>query len=287
MGRVPGAPCIGRPCGTLGAAARGGGAVYTGRGPVCGVIILLCCTIGWPGTGLVDGAAGVPCGLAAATGGAAGVFGCVAGGVTTTAGGCAGGVTTTAGGATGFSTGGGATTAGATGLTTGGVTTTLLSAAGAAGLGITTAGFSADGGAAAGVAAFTGVGAAGVAAVGLAGVGGCCCCCSLSLSSLATSPGLEILERSIFGFTSVADVLSREDEPDLAEKCFRTRTASSSSIELEWVFFSVTPTSGKISRITLAFTSSSLARSLIRIFIRSLFPPSTCYAIIMTSRFLP
>ena len=251
------------------------------------MIILLCCTIGWPGTGLVDGAAGVPCGLAAATGGAAGVFGCVAGGVTTTAGGCAGGVTTTAGGATGFSTGGGATTAGATGLTTGGVTTTLLSAAGAAGLGITTAGFSADGGAAAGVAAFTGVGAAGVAAVGLAGVGGCCCCCSLSLSSLATSPGLEILERSIFGFTSVADVLSREDEPDLAEKCFRTRTASSSSIELEWVFFSVTPTSGKISRITLAFTSSSLARSLIRIFIRSLFPPSTCYAIIMTSRFLP
>lgn len=251
------------------------------------MIILLCCTIGWPGTGLVDGAAGVPCGLAAATGGAAGVFGCV----TTTAGGCAGGVTTTAGGAAGFSTGGGATTAGATGLTTGGVTTTLLSAAEAAGLEITTAGFSADGGAAAGVAAFTGVrGAAGGA--GAAGAlaecaGGCCCCCSLSLSSLATSPGLEILERSIFGLTSVADALSREDEPDLAEKCFRTRTASSSSIELEWVFFSVTPTSGKISKITLAFTSSSLARSLIRIFIRSLFPPGTCYAIIMTSRFLP
>src|SRR5260221_13788185 len=125
MGRVPGAPCIGRPCGALGAAARGGGAVYTGRGPVCGVIILLCCTIGWPGTGLVEGgAAGVPCGLAAATGGAAGVFGCAAGGVTTIAGGCAGGITTTAGGAAGFSTGGGATTTGDTGLTTGGATTT-------------------------------------------------------------------------------------------------------------------------------------------------------------------
>src|SRR5712672_3652307 len=287
MGRVPGAPCIGRPCGMLGGAARGGGAVYTGRGPVCGVIILLCCPIGWPGTGLVDGATGVPCGPAAVTGGVAGVFGCATGGVTTTAGGCAGGITTTAGGAAGFSTGGGATTAGAAGLTTGDVTTTLLSAAGAAGLGITTAGFSADCGAAAGVAVFTGVGgAAGVAAGALAGgAGGFCCCCSLSLSSLATSPGLEILERSIFGFTSVADVLSREDEPDLAKKCFRTRTASSSSIELEWVFFSVTPTSGRISRITLAFTSSSLARSLIRIFIRSLFPPSTCYAIIMTSRF--
>ena len=205
-------------------------------------------------------------------------------------------MTTTAGGAAGFSTGGGATTAGAGGLTTEGVTTTLLSAAGAAGLGITTAGFSADGGAAAGGAIFTGVGGAaggavtaGALAAGAlaAGAGGCCCCCSLSLSSRATSPGLEILERSIFGLTSVADVLSREDEPDRAEKCFRTRTASSSSIELEWVFFSVTPTSGRISRITLAFTSSSLARSLIRIFIRSLLPPSTCYAIIMTSRFLP
>src|SRR6185437_7549538 len=114
MDRVPKAPCIDRPCGALGAAARGGGAVYTGRGPVWGVIILLCCTIGWPGTGFVEGgAAGVPCGFAA-TGGVAGGFCAVAeGGVTTTAGGCAGGVTTTAGGAAGFSTGGGATTAGA------------------------------------------------------------------------------------------------------------------------------------------------------------------------------
>ena len=267
--------------------------MYTGRGPVCGVIILLCCTIGWPGTGLAEGgAAGAPCGLAA-TGGVAGVF-CAAagGGVTTTAGGCAGGVTTTAGGAAGFSTGGGATTAGVAGLTTEGVTTALLSAAGAAGFVTTAAGFSADGGAAGGGTAFTdaggGAGGGAVATGALAGgADGCCCCCSLSLSSRATSPGLEILERSIFGLTSVADVLSREDEPDLAEKCFRTRTASSSSIELEWVFFSVTPTSGKISRITLALTSSSLARSLIRIFIRSLFPPSACYAIIMTSRCLP
>ena len=204
-------------------------------------------------------------------------------------------MTTTAGGAaTGFSTGGGTTTAGEAGLTTEGVTTALLSAAGAAGLGITTAGFSADGGAAdggaaAGGAAFTGAGGAagGADAAGAlaGGAGGCCCCCSLSLSSLATSPGLEILERSIFGLTSAAGVLSREDEPDLAEKCFRTRTASSSSIELEWVFFSVTPTSGKISRITLALTSSSLARSLIRIFIRSLISSRfSRYAIISTSR---
>jgi hypothetical protein len=282
MGLVPGAPCIGRPCGALGAAARGGGAVYTGRGPVCGVIILLCCAIGCPGTGLVDGGPGVACWPAAAVGGAAAGFGGAAsGGVTTTLGGCAGGVTTTAAGVAGLSTGagGGATTAGAAGLTAGGVTTALLSAAGAAGLGVTAVGFSAAGGAAAGAVAFGGAGeAAGVAetAGGLAGgAEGCCCCCSLSLSSLATSPGLEIFERSIFGLTSVADAFSREDEPDLAEKCFRTRSASSSSIELEWVFFSVTPTASSTSRIALLLTSSSLARSLIRIFIRSLFPPGT------------
>jgi hypothetical protein len=187
-------------------------------------------------------------------------------------------VTTTAGGAAGFSTGAGGgatTTAGAGGLTTGGVTTAVFSAAGAAGLGVTTvAGFSAAGGAVGG--GTTGAGAAGLAATtgGLAGgAGGCCCSCSLCLSSFITSPGLEILERSIFGLTSVADALSREEELDLAVKCLRTRSASSSSIELEWVFFSTTPTSSNTSRIALLFTSSSLARSLIRIFIRSVFPP--------------
>jgi hypothetical protein len=252
--------------------------VYTGRGPVCGVIILRCCTIGWPGTSLVEGAAGVPCATNAATGDAVGTFGPadVGGGVTTTAGGCAGGLTTTAGGAASFSTGGGATTTGATGLTTGGVTTTLLSAGGAAGLGITTAAFSATGGAAAGVGAFTCAGGAAGIAVAAGGLtGGCCCCCSLSRSSLATSPGLEIFERSIFGLTSVAEARSREDDPDLDEKYFRTCSASYSSIELEWVFFSVTPTTSSASRIALLLTSSSLARSLIRIFIRSLFPPGT------------
>jgi hypothetical protein len=240
------------------------------------VIILRCCAIGWPGVGRVDGPVGVACVLAAA-GGAAGVLGCAAGGTTVASAGCTGGVTTTAGGAAGFSTGGGATTAGAAGLTTGGVTTTLLSAAGAAGLAVTTVGFSAAAGAT-GACTLAAGGAAGFAATGAAGLaggaGGCCCCCALSLSSLATSPGLEILERSIFGFTSVEEALSREAEPDLAEKCLRTFSASSSSIELEWVFFSVTPTSSSTSRIALLFTSSSLARSLIRIFIRSVFPPS-------------
>jgi hypothetical protein len=45
----------------------------------------------------------------------------------------------------------------------------------------------------------------------------------------------------------------------------RSFRATSSSIELEWVFFSVTPNSGSLSRISCALTSSSRASSLIRI----------------------
>jgi hypothetical protein len=46
----------------------------------------------------------------------------------------------------------------------------------------------------------------------------------------------------------------------------RNLMATSSSIELEWVFFSVTPNSGSLSRISWALTSSSRASSLIRTF---------------------
>jgi len=45
----------------------------------------------------------------------------------------------------------------------------------------------------------------------------------------------------------------------------RSLMATSSSIELEWVFFSVTPNAGSRSRISFALTSSSRASSLIRI----------------------
>jgi hypothetical protein len=59
--------------------------------------------------------------------------------------------------------------------------------------------------------------------------------------------------------------LLAEDEPSAAERMYtRTFSASCSSRELECVFFSVTPTNGSVSRIALLFTSSSLARSLIR-----------------------
>jgi hypothetical protein len=163
-------------------------------------------------------------------------------------------------------------------LATGGVTTAVFSGCGAGGFGVTiAAGFSAVGaGGGAVTTDFGGVvatGFAGATTGGLGGAGGCCCCSCLSRSSRAISPGLEILERSIFGFTSVEADLSLGAELDFAVKCLRTRSASSSSSELEWVFFSVTPTSSSTSRIALLFTSSSLARSLIRIFIRSVFPP--------------
>src|SRR5579864_387864 len=58
--------------------------------------------------------------------------------------------------------------------------------------------------------------------------------------------------------------------------CARTFSASCSSTELECVFFSVTPTSGSASRIALLLTSSSLARSLIRILLIRLFFPPQC-----------
>jgi hypothetical protein len=173
------------------------------------------------------------------------------------------------------------TTAAVTVLGAGGATTTGFSAAGAAGLGTTTAGFAAAGaGGAAEAGGLTAEGTAGLAATGGAGAagraggaGGWCCCCCCSLSSRATSPGLEILERSIFGLISEDGALSLVTEPDLAEKCLRTFSGSSSSIELEWVFFSITPTSSRTSRIALLLTSSSLAKSLIRIFISSVLPP--------------
>ena len=170
---------------------------------------------------------------------------------------------------------GGATTGGSS-TATGAVTT---------GGGIATdAGFSCTAG---GIVETTG-GRGGAVIAGRGGAGGCCCCISFSRKSLRTSPGLEILERSSFGLISAGADLSREDaELDLLIKYFRIFSASSTSTELEWVFFSVMPTSNNISRIALLFTSSSRARSLIRIFvIRSAFPPSmSVYAIIMTSRF--
>jgi hypothetical protein len=89
------------------------------------------------------------------------------------------------------------------------------------------------------------------------------------LMAFSTSPGFEIFERSIFGLDSSltgAATFFAELPAAFPPSFSRTRSASSSSSELEWVFFSVIPTSGSTSRICLLLTSSSRAKSLMRTF---------------------
>jgi hypothetical protein len=101
---------------------------------------------------------------------------------------------------------GGATVGGSSG-TTGGATT--------GGFGATATGFSWTAG---GAAATTG-GRGGAVIAGRDETGGWCCCISFSFSSLSTSPGLEILERSILGLISPGAVFSLETaELDLVVK---------------------------------------------------------------------
>jgi hypothetical protein len=88
--------------------------------------------------------------------------------------------------------------------------------------------------------------------------------------ALKTSPGREMFDRSILVLISSSPREPREldllpeDEPSEERMYTRTFSASCSSRELECVFFSVTPTSGSVSRMARLFTSSSRARSLIR-----------------------
>jgi hypothetical protein len=213
-----------RGAGVCGTAAAGG---VTGRG-------------GTGGAGELD----------AAIVGAAG-----AGGATTAAGGATGRGGTITGGATGaggagFSACGGATTTGFGG-TTGGVT-------GAAGGG---AGF-ATGGTMTGL-AMTGGGTTGFGAGATASF-----CCVMAFS---TSPGREMCDRSILVLISssprsvrIGFVAEDAGDSEVPRMCARTFSASCSSSELECVFFSVTPTIVRTSRMALLLTSSSLARSLIR-----------------------
>jgi hypothetical protein len=215
------------------------------------------CAIGTPGLGAVGvpGRGGVAFELAVGAAGAAatGAEGVVAAGVSTAFGGAACGTVNVR-----RSTCVGTIMRGAAAGVTG-----VAAGAGAAGAGafISTA-----------VCGFTATGRAGV---GAAGAGGCC----LLMMAFSTSPGLEILERSILVLMPSAS--ARGERADLAEeadsadprKWRRTLSASCSSSELECVFFSVTPTSVRASRIALLFTSSSLARSLIRILLIRLFFP--------------
>jgi len=89
-------------------------------------------------------------------------------------------------------------------------------------------------------------------------------CCFLSRICLAISPGLWAWDQSIFGLVSASCRAALLLPPRALRMCVRTRSASSVSIELEWVFFSVTPTAVRASRISLLLTSNSRANSLMR-----------------------
>ncbi len=214
--------------------------------------------------------AGTLAGGRTASGGAAGAV-VAAGGA---AGRAAGGAT--AGGAVRPPSGGNAGAAGraASGGAAGGAATRTPSLGGATGR-------AAAGGAAAGFGGATG-GAAGFAgAPGWAEV----------WIAFRTSPGREIFDRSNFVFISSSPrgAAARVSRGLVASaclaKCALTRSASSTSMELEWVFFSVTPTTGRTSRIALLLTSSSRARSLIRIF--CCIPPFRCLRVCAKSSSQP
>jgi len=232
------APCRLMPCagGCAGGATLAGGTEVAGRGGIA--------TAG----GVAPDDDEVAEGVADAEGGVA-----IAGGVA----GTFGGITTTDGGRMA------ATDAGVTSLGAGCST-------GLGGAGLTVA---------AGASSFASIDDAaigGFAAGRVAGRSAASLCCVIARN---TSPGREICDRSILVLISssprlaVRAALPALDPDSLRERrCFRTSSASCSSRELECVFFSVTPTVVRVSRISLLLTSSSRARSLIRIFIRSRFP---------------
>jgi len=210
--------------------------------------------------------------VGAAGAAAAGRWGTAGAGGAVGAGGAAGGAAAVGGtgvGATGA--GGGAGRAG--GSTAGAGGATCAGGAGAAGRGGAGGGAAGRGGAT-GAAGFTTGGTGGAGGAGGRGgaAGGFVCW----LIAFSTSPGREIFDRSILVLISGSAKCDERDSLALAAsccpaKCLRTRSASSTSIELECVFFSVTPTFGRTSRISRLLTSSSRARSLIRIFIRLVF----------------
>jgi len=89
-----------------------------------------------------------------------------------------------------------------------------------------------------------------------------CSACLRSRIAFIASPGFEMFERLNDGLASAGRAVGAGRPPRL--KYARTFSASSSSMELECVFFSVTPTASRASRMGLLLTSNSRARSLIR-----------------------
>ena len=199
------------------------------------------------------------CGAEAVTEGAVGAGGAATVGGTETTGRGGGGTVGALGGAAGV-----AATAGfSAGVTTSG----RGAGAGAFAAGIEGAAGGGVGRAAGGAGTATGRAATGGTAAGRTGGATASFCCVIAFS---TSPGREMFDKSILvlisssprsGRADLADGVCASEEP---RRWIRTFSASCSSSELEWVFFSVTPTIGSVSRMALLLTSSSLARSLIR-----------------------
>ncbi len=202
-------------------------------------------------------------GVAGATGGGAGVCATGAAG--------RGGVAIAEGGA-GID-GGGAT--GGRGVTTAAGGRDAATEAGVTSLGAagSTAGFAVAGGLAEGETGASGRAGAGTELTGLAwGRDGAWVAAPVFCwMARKTSPGREMFDKSILVLISSSGRALREvfgeadDSSPFDWKYLRTSTASCSSIELECVFFSVTPTAVRASRIALLLTSNSRARSLIRI----------------------
>jgi hypothetical protein len=248
-----------------GATGRGGGALYTGRGPVCGTIMRGAGGCGGPET---TGGAG---GRGAATGGWGAADAEIVGAT-----GDAGGATIAAGGGVGRGAATGpaveAEIAGAVGATLVAFSATGGTTAGRGAIGVAV-GAETEGTPGGGVGRATGGATTGLAttAGGDAGRTGAGAAASFfCVIAFSTSPGREMCDKSILvlisssprsGRAARADGDCASDEP---RRCTLTFSASCSSSELEWVFFSVTPTMGSVSRMALLLTSSSLARSLIR-----------------------
>jgi hypothetical protein len=241
---------------------RGGGAI--GAAGLAGAALCICVTLLFAGGCATGGALRIgAAGVGVATRGGTAIAGGAAptpvadepeGGVAALGGvtGVFGGITTTDGGRYVA-----ATEAGVTILGAGGAGASLADLGGIA--------FGATGGAGASAFASTTSGLAAGRATGCSAAPFCC------VIARSTSPGREILERSILVLMPSSSRAARAGLAELGEaserprRCFRTRSASWSSRELEWVFFSVTPTAVSESRISLLLTSNSRARSLIRI----------------------
>jgi len=158
--------------------------------------------------------------------------------------------------------GAGVAALGADGVATGGRTAT--GAAGAAEGGAWT-------GAVAGGGAIAGLAAAGGAAAGGGGADTAGAVAGRIRAALAAASRASLSARA---FSSAAASASA-----MPFRCLRTFSATSSGIELECVFFSVTPYPGKRSMMAFALTSSSRANSLIRTWFASVMRPiSPSYA---------